>query len=177
MKVLKSILTVFIMLVSFYPVYSQQVDGWFKTGNLPDSYEIDKSTTEYNGKPVYYLKSIEKIDKGFGTISRGFAPGDYLGKRVRLSGYIKIQDVVNHAAMWMRVDGRDPNNPLAFDNMYKRNLKGTNDWKRYEIVLDVSDKAEWIVYGALMNGTGQIWISDFSFEVVGNDVPTTNMED
>lgn len=79
--------------------------------------------------------------------------------------------------MWMRVDGSDPNNPLAFDNMYKRNLKGTNDWIRYEIVLDVSDKAEWIVYGALMNGTGQIWISDFSFEVVGNDVPTTNMPD
>lgn len=51
MKVLKSIFTVFIMLISFYPVYSQQVDGWFKTGSLPDSYKIDKSTTEYNDKP------------------------------------------------------------------------------------------------------------------------------
>lgn len=173
---IRIILTAALVVFSNTVIFSQGVDGWFKTGSMPDAYEINKSVTEYNGKPAYYLRSTEQVDKGFGTISKGFVPADYLGKRVKLTGYLKTKDVMNHAAMWMRVDGSDPNNSLAFDNMYKRNLKGTIDWQKYEIVLDISDKAEWIVYGALLNGTGQIWISDLTFEVVGNDVPTTDVK-
>lgn len=65
--------------------------------------------------------------------------------------------------------------PLAFDNMQNRAIKGTTDWKRYEIVLDVANNATAIAFGLLLGGTGQAWMDDLAFEVVGKDVPATEM--
>ena len=42
------------------------------------------------------------------------------------------------------------------------------------IVLDVPQQATNLAYGALLDGTGKIWFSDLSFEVVDRSVATTN---
>jgi hypothetical protein len=75
------------------------------------------------------------------------------------------------AWLWMRVDGGAGS--LAFDNMMDRKIKGTSDWKKHEIVLDVPETSATIIFGFGMNGKGQVWADDFQFEVVGQDVPTT----
>jgi hypothetical protein len=147
--------------------------GWFKAGSKPDSYEIGLAMKQHEGKAVYYIKSTEKHIEGFGTIMTGIKPDEYFGKRVKLSGWIRTEDVANHVGMWMRVDGSTPNEMLAFDNMYDRPIKGTTDWQKYEIVLDVDVSAAGIAYGVLINGTGTAWLSDLAFEVVGSDIPTT----
>ena len=49
----------------------------------------------------------------------------------------------------------------------------TTGWKKYEIVLDVPQQATNLAYGALLDGTGEIWISDLSFETVDRNVPVT----
>jgi hypothetical protein len=152
----------------------QGMESWYVTGSKSASYEIGQETEEYNNKQVYYIKSKENVAEGFGSIAKDIRPGDYIGKRVRLSGYIKSENVITHAGMWMRVDGNDTSRSLAFDNMNNRYIQGTTDWKKYEIVLDVSDQAQWIAYGVILNCNGQVWLSDLSFEVVGNDVPATN---
>jgi hypothetical protein len=101
-----------------------------------------------------------------------FAPGSLLGKRVRFSGYVRSREVTGWAGLWMRVDG--PNGEtLAFDNMQKRAIKGTGDWKEYQIVLDVPASAQKIAFGLLLAGKGGVWMDDLKFEVVGTDVPTT----
>ena len=74
---------------------------------------------------------------------------------------------------WFRIDGQGAR-PLAFDNMHGRAVRGTTGWKKYEIVLDVPQQATNLAYGALLDGTGKIWFSDLSFEVVDRSVATTN---
>lgn len=152
------------------------VDGWFKAGSKPYLYEIGKDENiKHNEQPSYYLKSISEVTDGFGTIMKYIEPGEYISKRVRMTGKIKSDNINNHAGMWMRVDGPDPNKSLQFDNMSDRPIKGTNDWTKYEIVLDVPENSAKIFYGVLISGAGQVWLGDFTFEVVGNDVPSTNM--
>jgi hypothetical protein len=73
----------------------------------------------------------------------------------------------------MRVDAKY-HKVLTFDNMFSRGIKGTNDWKRYEVVLDVPDASETISIGLLLNGAGQVWMDDLKFETVGADVATTD---
>jgi hypothetical protein len=153
------------------------VDGWFKAGSKPYLYEIGKDENiKHNEQPSYYLKSISEVTDGFGTIMNQSKPDEYLGKRVKMSGFIKAENIVGWAGMWMRVDGPDPEKSLQFDNMHNRPLKGTKDWTKYEIVLDVPENSTGIAYGVLINGSGQVWLGSFSFEVVGDDVPSTNME-
>ncbi len=153
------------------------IDEWFKAGSKPDLYEIGgDESVKYNEVPSYYLKSIAEIKEGFGTIMKYIETGEYIGKRVRLTGIIKSENIDNHAGMWMRVDGPNPDKSLQFDNMYDRPIKGTNDWTKYEIVLDVPENSAGIAYGVLVSGNGQVWIGSLSFKVVGNDVPSTNIQ-
>src|SRR5437868_931010 len=96
----------------------KDMDGWYKTGSKEEAYEIGAETEKYKGLPVYYLKSNGKAVDGFGTILKNFNPAEYIGKRIRLSGNIKTENVYGSAQMWLRIDGPDgPNKMLEFDNM------------------------------------------------------------
>jgi len=154
---------------------TKDLDGWFKAGSKPESYEIGKEAEDYNGGNVYYLKSTDQVNEGFGTIMRYIKPQQYIGKRLRLSCYIKTDNLDSWTGMWMRVDGNVVDKMLGFDNMSTRPIKGTTDWQKYEIVLDVPETAVGIAYGVLMNGSGQTWMNGISFDVVDSDVETTNM--
>ena len=57
--------------------------------------------------------------------------------------------------------------------MQQRAIKGTTDWTRYEIVLDVPDEAQRLAFGILLAGGGQVWMDDLKFEVVPTTVKTT----
>jgi hypothetical protein len=153
----------------------QKVKGWFLAGSYPKGYDIGvENNVERNGH-VAFLKSVKslKADK-FGTILQTFIPDDYLGKRVRLTGYLKTNIIKGWVGMWFRIDG-DRAKPLGFDNMQDRKIKGITDWKKYEIVLDVPANSKYIAYGVLLAGSGTVWLDDLRFEVVSKDVSDTNM--
>ncbi|MCA9492492.1 MAG: hypothetical protein KC621_21310 [Myxococcales bacterium] len=61
---------------------------------------------------------------------------------------------------------------LSFDNMQERPIRGTQDWTRHEIVLDVPTGATNIAFGILVAGKGTVWI-DRGAESVAFD----NMQD
>jgi hypothetical protein len=56
-----------------------------------------------------------------------------------------------------------------------RPIKGTADWKKYEIVLDVPEESSQIAFGILMKGKGRVWLDDITFEVVDNKVESTGI--
>jgi len=57
---------------------------------------------------------------------------------------------VTSAGFWLRIDGKEnPKQQLGFDNMNNRPVKGTTDWKLYQIVLDVPENSGLINFGAL----------------------------
>src|SRR6266581_7746265 len=111
-----------------------------------------------------YLKSVvAKPDpNGFGMVTQQFVGEEYLGKRLRMSGYVKAEGVEQWAGLWMQVDG--PDKTLSFDNMQNRPIKGTRDWKKYEIVLDVPDNSVDIAFGIQLSGKGQVWLESPQFE-------------
>ena len=148
--------------------------GWFKAGSQPKSYEmgIDKGAGQ-DGKNAATIKSTAKKINGFGTLMQECLPDKFLGKRIRMSGYVKSKDVNDKAGLWLRIDQADSKKPLSFDNMLDRPITGTTDWKKYEIILNVPSNASMIAYGALIVGTGQIWFDNLAFEIVDNTVPET----
>lgn len=152
-----------------------EAEGWSKAGSKPKSYEmgIDKGAGQ-DGKNCASIKSKEKKIEGFGTLMQSFKPDKYRGKKIRMTGFMKSFEVKSWAGFWLRVDQADSKTSLSFDNMRDRAVKGTTEWTKYEIVLDVPDKASDIAFGALLNGTGQIWFDNLNFEVVDNSVPSTN---
>jgi hypothetical protein len=147
--------------------------GWFRAGSHPNDYEmsVDRSVA-HSGKASACLKSIGPKPAGFGTLMQTFKAEMFRGKRVRMTGYVQSKGVTDWAGVWMRVDGQK-GEPLAFDNMQDRPIKGTSDWTRCQVVLEVPETAQEIALGLLLTGPGRVWLDDLSFEVVGKEVPVT----
>jgi hypothetical protein len=179
MKKLKRILILSVFLFLSVIVFSfADKQEWLKAGTAPNSYSMEPISE--NGKQLndaYTLKAIDTVKTGFGTVMTYMDPTPYLGKRVRMAGSLKIQDVTNWAGFWMRIDEKDSKFSLGFDNMKNgrkdRSVKGTIDWMKYEIILDVPKESYRIAYGALLTGQGQIWFKDIQFQIVDKTVKIT----
>ncbi|MEU2027467.1 hypothetical protein ABZ787_00500, partial [Micrococcus luteus] len=73
--------------------------------------------------------------KNFGALSITL-PANYEGKSIRLSGFIKTENVTEgYAGLWLRIDPQ-----IAFDNMSNRGVTGTTDWAPFEINLPLNPK-------------------------------------
>lgn len=147
---------------------------WFIAGSQPKAYKIgiDKGAGK-DGDNAATIQSKDDKIKGFGTLMQNCKPDKYRGKRIRMTGWMKTENVKSWAGFWLRIDKPDSDIPFAMDNMGKRPIKGTNDWTKYEIVLDVPEETSNLAYGALLDGTGKIWLDDITFEIVDETVPTT----
>jgi len=115
--------------------------------------------------------------QSFGSLTQSVRADSLRGKRVRFTAWVKTREVgqpgsQNGASLWMRVDGGGGS--LGFDNMSTRSVRGTSDWTRHSIVLDVPDDAVGILLGMLLNSTGDAWVDDATLEIVDTQLPTTN---
>ena len=54
---------------------------------------------------------------------------------------------------------------MRIDEMEDRPIQGTQDWKRYEVVVSIPKESEFITFGMLLYGRGQVWLEDMHLEV------------
>jgi hypothetical protein len=150
--------------------------GWLAAGSRPQDYVmvIDRSVTR-SGRPSARIESKVPQPTGFGTLMQQFAADSYRESRVRLSGDVRVRDVTGAASLWMRVDGPGVE-VLAFDNALDRGLRGTADWQRFNVVLDVPARAEKISIGVMLQNGGVVWTSALDFEKVARTVPVTGRD-
>jgi erythromycin esterase-like protein len=112
---------------------------------------------------------------GFGFATATFPVQDAAGKHLKFSGYIKTEGIAKgYAGLWWRNDGRPDVNgrptPAGFDNMGDRGAKGTSDWNKYQIELDIPKDIANINFGLLFpanGGEGTAWFDDLRIELDG----------
>jgi hypothetical protein len=152
---------------------STALQAWFNGGNTDYEVGIDHGVV-HSGSASAYLKSKRTTSTGsYEVLSQLIKADDYRGKRLRLSSYIKTDQVEGWAGMWMNISSSSYQ-LLGLDNMQNRPITGTSDWRKYDIVLDIPEDGAVIGFGVLLQGKGEIWWDDVQLEVVGPDVPTTH---
>ena len=132
-----------------------------------------------NGGACGFIGGRGSQPAGYGTLMQAVAADQYRGHRLRFSAHVKAAGVGGWAGLWMRIDGRSKSPSelppvLGFDNMQERSIKGTLEWSRHEIVLDVPPEAHVIAFGIVLTGPGRAWIDGLQFETVGTDVARTD---
>ena len=111
----------FLLLVAaglLFPVLASPATpaGWYLAGSDPASFQTSRDpAVTHDGKKSASLEST-RTPRGFGTLMQSFDAKDYLGKRLRLTAWVKAADVRDWAGVWMRVDGSGTKS-LAFDNI------------------------------------------------------------
>jgi hypothetical protein len=128
------------------------------------------------GLPGATIRSVADAPNGPAAIGQSIQAAAYRGKRVRLSGSLRLSavDSSSTTVLWMRVDGGG--RVQVADFMDDRALRGTTGWTPATIVLDVPADAIGITYGVMLDGNGQVWFDAAKLEVVGADVSPTGRE-
>ena len=150
---------------------------WFGGSSRTDLYQVGMDIgIRRTGNAAVFLRSRTNAitETSFATIAQSFSAVAYRGKRIRYSGFVRVDSVTGiGAGLWMRVDG--PTATLGFDNMisYGRPILGTDDWRQYDIVLDVPVDAVGITVGVLFQGRGTTRLDDAKVEIVNAGVATT----
>jgi predicted Ser/Thr protein kinase len=147
--------------------------GWYLAGSRPENYEagVDERALN-NGRVSAYLRGKSGA-AGFGTLMQDFSATMYRSQRVRFRGFVKSAGVTGWAGLWMRVDGAPGTPPVSFDNMQGRPIRGTIEWREYDLVLDVPEPATGIFLGILLAGPGEVWLTSIDFETVSQAVPVS----
>lgn len=150
-------------------------EGWFKGGTQPQDYAVGVEHGEgVEGNSCAYITSKEIKPVGSCNLVQEIKAENYRGERVRLSGYIKSKFISYWAGLFLIVEdaiGR----PVSYDNMQNRPVVGSSEWIKYEIVLDIPQNSERILFGAALNGKGTVWIDDLKLLVVSKNVPVTDL--
>lgn len=95
-------------------------------------------------------------------------PMDFAGKTIELRGYLRTENVSTFAGLWLREDGDA--RELAINNMQDQHLRGTTGWTEYSISLPFKPQGQRLVFGALLAGTGKVWVANLQLLVDGKPV-------
>ncbi|MEG0260964.1 MAG: AraC family transcriptional regulator [Lysinibacillus sp.] len=153
---------------------TNNVKGWFLSGTNPQSYEMKTDNEVFHtGSKSGYLGCTGPTAEGFGTMMQSFSAENWIGKRLKMSCFIKTKDAMKCGA-WCRID-KENGDLVQFDNMDNRPIHGTTDWNYYSIVLDVLEESVSIHFGILLVGLGEAWIDGVKIEEVDETVSSTNM--
>lgn len=147
--------------LSFEETENNTPKGWSNFGSSDYTITMDHQIKQ-DGKNSLLIEG----SSGFKAIGINL-PENYSGKSITLSGYIKTENVSGgFAGLWMRIDPK-----IAFNNMQDRGIKGTTEWKKYEITLPLNPKdTKNITIGAILTGKGKIWVDNFSVSIDGKDI-------
>ena len=146
-------------------------DGWFVWGT---GYEIeaDSGNTRQGKYAIRIQAPATKRERTFGSAVYQL-PAVYEGKEIELRGLMKMEQVDNgFAGLLLRIDSDDKS--LEFSNMQDQDLKGTHRWSTFSIKLPYPGEAKRIYAGALLTGTGTVWIDHLELFIDGKslrDVP------
>jgi hypothetical protein len=178
MKNFKSILILSVVSLLIFGFTTNELPkNWFKSGSKSESYNVATDSIIFqNGKKSVSIASLDSSIDGFETIMQYCSARNFLGTRIKMTGYIKSENVADWAGMWLRIDSKTPGESLGFDNMQDRPIIGNSDWTKCEIVMDVPAESITLKFGALISGTGKIWFDNVTFEILDNASPKVSEE-
>ena len=85
-------------------------------------------------------------------------PTKYLGHQIRLTAWMKCDNVIVDGGSWIRVLGPDDQYISGEVAPARRPLKRTIDWKQYSITAYVPPNAMAVGVGFVLDGTGKMWV-------------------
>jgi len=175
----KSVFVCFILSLGFVMLYGNVtakdviLEGWFKLVDDADqsAYEVGFDTKIFRSEPKsYYIKSVASLPpKSKGQVYQGIQADAYRGKRIRLSVFLRGENIKDHGWVYLQANDSEAIRGGADHRM----AKNSPDWIKCEVVMDVPQNSKTISYGIALNGEGQIWFDDLNLDVVGKDVSET----
>lgn len=147
---------------------SKKNNLWFNWGTAGYTLRVDSSEKHTGDASMLIEQRGNKANQSYGCCALSI-PSKFEGSQIEVRAYMKLQNVTNGPiGLLLRID--NDRGTLKFENMEKENIQGTSDWKLYSVKLPLPEDAETIYIGALLSGTGKLWVDDFELLIDGVDI-------
>lgn len=103
---------------------------------------------------------------GWGYFCQTLPLDDPAGKTVELTGWIKTQNWQKGYADFWLVDSEDSDSVLFYDDG-RRGVRSTSGWTRLSLRKKLSDRANYVMIGGVLNGCGMAWFDNLEVTVDG----------
>ena len=149
-------------------------DNWFKWGTEDFLLKAD-TIVKHSGSASLLIESTGPRSEGTFGCAAYLIPAIYQGEQIELRAYMKLQDVADgQIGLMLRIDGETGG--LQFKNLQDENIHGTSDWTLYSVKLPLPDNATKIYIGAILAGTGKLWLDDFQLLIDGEDISKAKLK-
>jgi hypothetical protein len=113
--------------------------------------------------------------ESFGCIAHSI-PAIFEANEIEVRASMKLVDVQNGpVGLMVRIDGLSE--VVGFENMKGKNIQGTIDWTVFSVKIPYPENAKVINIGALLWGSGQLWVDDFQVLLDGKDIREAAVKD
>jgi hypothetical protein len=144
-------------------------EGWFSiqhAGDLSYTFRLDGAVRHGGARSV----RIDNVGpEPFGSIYQHVPASQYVGRRLRFSAWLRTADArgsVTGGGGVLLIQAMQGGAPLAWNHMRDTPVRGTQEWARYSLELDVPAAADQVEVGAMLHGPGTLWLDDAELEVV-----------
>lgn len=150
------------------PVWAESPLGWKLLTSAPRWYQASRQFEGAKaGRGSGLVQGVQEAsNSSYALLAQKISAADYRGRRVRLSAYLRSEEVRGRTGLWLRVDGPQ-GEVLFFDNMRDRPLVGDLEWSRFTLECEVAPEAVELHYGLLLQGSGRAQIDELKLEVLG----------
>jgi len=145
--------------------------GWSKSGTGAGSYIMKiKANEGLNNSNALVLEASKENILGSGAVIQTINASNYTGKRIKLSAFIKTENVKEFACLILCSQNNLADfweNTSVYEDK-KTFLKGNHNFKKIECYLNVNYNFGNLVLGAMIKGEGKIWLDNFKIEILEN---------
>lgn len=140
---------------------------WSVEGVYLHQYEVavDRAVVHSGGASGTIRSVISEPQALWGhcSLMQRLRANGYRGQRLRMSAYVRTEDVAGQVNLWVRTVGPE-RQVLSLGDVHDRPLRGTNHWRPVEVIVHVPEDSVLIEFGVDLSGKGQLWVDDFRFE-------------
>jgi len=122
------------------------------------------------------IESVMKFHDITVMLTQAIRADEYRGKHVHFSGDVKADHIEPQAGLMIGILVTPPKklserwHQKRIERVRQEKLEqGTHDWMRYETSISVPANAQYIHFGLILHGTGQIWLANAQLEVIQQD--------
>ncbi len=139
--------------------FTDGLDRWELRGTfLRQGTGFDYSATTEDGRAI--LAAADPEPAGFAFLAQEIEPDDYRGRTVTFRAELRTTDVADRAGLALRIPRHgwrpSPPDPWHDPENHFALVTGTRDWTRHEVTAQVPADAIGIIFGAYLNGRGQL---------------------
>lgn len=141
---------------------------WILVGSTPSEYlaNVDK-VVKRSGVSSAHVAARVRETSGYVALSQSFRADAYRGRRLAISVYRRTRNLSGGGSyLYVSITGV-ASADAAYANSMSCATKGTTaDWVRDTVSVLVPANANWISFGNVVDGAGDVWIDDVDVRVV-----------